>query len=45
MTTLIHRALGPDKKAAEMSDSDERCPHERASRSRPARLRVGAKVI
>ena len=23
MTTLIHRALGPDKKAAEMSDSDD----------------------
>jgi lysyl-tRNA synthetase class 2 len=23
MTTLTHRALGPDKKAAEMSDSDE----------------------
>jgi lysyl-tRNA synthetase class 2 len=31
MTTLIHRAQGPDKKAAEMSDSDEAGRPSRAS--------------
>jgi lysyl-tRNA synthetase class 2 len=31
MTTLIHRALGPDKKAAEMSDSDDAGHPDRAS--------------
>ena len=31
MTTLAHRALGPDKKAAEMSDSDDAGHANRAS--------------
>ncbi len=31
MTTLIHRALGPDKKAGEMSDSDDAAHARRAS--------------
>jgi lysyl-tRNA synthetase class 2 len=31
MTTLIHRALGPDKKAAQMSDSDDAGPADRAN--------------
>src|SRR5437764_10381473 len=31
MTTLIHRAQGPDKKAAEMSDSDDTGHPSRAS--------------
>src|SRR5260370_26475841 len=31
MTTLTHRALWPDKKAAEMSDSDDAGPSDRAS--------------
>jgi lysyl-tRNA synthetase, class II len=37
MTTLIHRALGPDKKAAEMSDSDAAVPANQASQgTKPA---------
>ena len=31
MATLTHRALGPDKKAAEMSDSDDAGPADRAN--------------
>ena len=31
MTTLTHRALGPDKKAAQMSDSDDAGPADRAN--------------
>jgi lysyl-tRNA synthetase, class II len=40
MTTLSHRALGPDKKAAEMSDSDEAGHANRAS---VAAAKVGRK--
>ena len=43
MTTLIHRALGPDKKAAEMSASDD-AYRAAASPGVPVRVRATLKV-
>jgi len=43
MTTLIHRALGPDKKAAEMSDSDDAAHTRRASQEQAGQASESAK--
>jgi len=44
MTTLTHRALGPDKKAAEMSDSDDAGQPGRAQADTPAAKAGGAQA-